>query len=542
MKTRKFNANKLRAEKTAMKQAISSKEMQVDNASLFMHQDIVDSLRDDLENLNKKALLDAPAIDPMLDQSESASDDNPVPESPDDIKETMVNALANSFTSVTTEKGQPKFDVIIDEGTDSLEVHPTSNLYNDEYESFDIGRYYNSILGYIDSINIGISDEEKDSLITAAKSLLDDYYYSLDSNVVKNEDGKQFLVLSNGESSNQIVEEIYNLLNYDNLAGLDAHESFENIEHADDPNMGNPQETGVGIMSNKKPFNLRKQADKVYDSVRERTIQEHDLQYRTRHPKSLPWYEDAYIKDYHWRNSVMDKYTPEKLDSEGNYRGGYINNRFKVHHNDEGNSMHIKPGERFAPDRPESYSTERRLEIMRNEGKRGYEPSEGSETEQQTHRVFASKMKVAEDHGLFRVKIGEKIVYVDTQEDLVRLAELAEAGLAVVDESKKKVTEASPIPSAPALPQDPQSITQPAGENLVAPYVQNIPQNEQAKANEAIRNAIMNLQSGGIDGKKIKEWANEYLRYYRLPEIPEDHGAVEDAGSIADMEGIEDHF
>jgi hypothetical protein len=53
-------------------------------------------------------------------------------------------------------------------------------------------------------------------------------------------------------------------------------------------------------------------------------------------------------------------------------------------------------------------------------------------------------MKISEDCGLYKVKIGSKIVYFDTNEDIARLAEMAESGLSVVEDSsdqKKKVAE-----------------------------------------------------------------------------------------------------
>ena len=57
------------------------------------------------------------------------------------------------------------------------------------------------------------------------------------------------------------------------------------------------------------------------------------------------------------------------------------------------------------------------LATVRQADERGYEPSEGAETEQQTREVVASDnngIKVEEDYGLFKVTCGSKIAYLDT--------------------------------------------------------------------------------------------------------------------------------
>jgi len=177
MKTGKFNSKNVRAKKEAFLKKLSTKEMEIENASLFMRDDIVDNLRDDLEKLRKSAF---PTEEPMLDPM-SGDVDNPVPQSPEDIRRTLFNALANSFELSVDDKGVPKFNVEVDEQEHTIMIYPASDLHAGEYEDFDIQAYYNSMLGYIDSINIGISDEEKESLKINIKDLLDDYYNSLDS-------------------------------------------------------------------------------------------------------------------------------------------------------------------------------------------------------------------------------------------------------------------------------------------------------------------------------------------------------------------------
>lgn len=78
-----------------------------------------------------------------------------------------------------------------------------------------------------------------------------------------------------------------------------------------------------------------------------------------------------------WRSHVMDKFSREYVDSDGNITGGYIEKRFDVHHDvPEENNMRLKPGETRKPRPPEWGSLESRMQAMRaKEGeKRGYRP------------------------------------------------------------------------------------------------------------------------------------------------------------------------
>jgi hypothetical protein len=75
-----------------------------------------------------------------------------------------------------------------------------------------------------------------------------------------------------------------------------------------------------------------------------------------------------------WRQAVMDKYSREYRDADGNWVGGYINKRFEVHHDTGGHPYQLKPGQRHAPIHEDAWNTEKRLQEMRRaESKdRGY--------------------------------------------------------------------------------------------------------------------------------------------------------------------------
>jgi ketosteroid isomerase-like protein len=66
-----------------------------------------------------------------------------------------------------------------------------------------------------------------------------------------------------------------------------------------------------------------------------------------------------------WRQAVMDKYSREYKDADGNWVGGYINKRFEVHHDTGGHPYQLKPGQRHAPIHEDAWSTEKRLQEMR---------------------------------------------------------------------------------------------------------------------------------------------------------------------------------
>lgn len=79
-----------------------------------------------------------------------------------------------------------------------------------------------------------------------------------------------------------------------------------------------------------------------------------------------------------WRANVMDKFSREYVNAEGEIVGGYINKRFEINRNvPEENKMRLKPGETRKPRPAEIFGNlEARMQAMRNkEGEdRGYRP------------------------------------------------------------------------------------------------------------------------------------------------------------------------
>jgi hypothetical protein len=80
-----------------------------------------------------------------------------------------------------------------------------------------------------------------------------------------------------------------------------------------------------------------------------------------------------------WRQNVMDKFSPEYQKADGEWGGGYIENRFVVEHDNGGHPTWLKPGQRHAPIHEDAWSHEKRLqEMRRTEGKeRGYSETSG---------------------------------------------------------------------------------------------------------------------------------------------------------------------
>jgi len=77
-----------------------------------------------------------------------------------------------------------------------------------------------------------------------------------------------------------------------------------------------------------------------------------------------------------WRGNIMDKYSRPYKDKDGNWTGGYIQKRFEVDKwIPEENNMQLKPGQLRNPYIAKERSTESRLEAMRAENDRGYEPA-----------------------------------------------------------------------------------------------------------------------------------------------------------------------
>lgn len=68
-----------------------------------------------------------------------------------------------------------------------------------------------------------------------------------------------------------------------------------------------------------------------------------------------------------WRQAIMDKYSREYRDKDGNWVGGYINKRFEVERDTGGHPYQLKPGKRSSPIHEDAWSTEKRLSEMRRE-------------------------------------------------------------------------------------------------------------------------------------------------------------------------------
>lgn len=80
-----------------------------------------------------------------------------------------------------------------------------------------------------------------------------------------------------------------------------------------------------------------------------------------------------------WRQAVMDKFSREYKNEDGEWVGGYLNKRFEIHRDDGGHPYQLKPGRRSAPIHEDAWNYEKRLQEMRKaEGaKRGYGPVSG---------------------------------------------------------------------------------------------------------------------------------------------------------------------
>lgn len=66
-----------------------------------------------------------------------------------------------------------------------------------------------------------------------------------------------------------------------------------------------------------------------------------------------------------WRQSVMDKFSREYKDADGNWVGGYLNKRFEIERNTAEHPYQLKPGQRQAPINEDAWSPEKRLQEMR---------------------------------------------------------------------------------------------------------------------------------------------------------------------------------
>ena len=87
----------------------------------------------------------------------------------------------------------------------------------------------------------------------------------------------------------------------------------------------------------------------------------------------------VYCAETIWRKHVMDKFSREWKNADGEWVGGYINNRFYKFptagtpdnpdvERTQGNRMQLAPGERTRQPRAHEFSTERRLEEQRESG------------------------------------------------------------------------------------------------------------------------------------------------------------------------------
>jgi hypothetical protein len=77
-----------------------------------------------------------------------------------------------------------------------------------------------------------------------------------------------------------------------------------------------------------------------------------------------------------WRQNVMDKYSREYRDADGNWVGGYLNKRFEIHRDTGGHPYQLKPGQRHAPIHEDAWSVEKRLQEMRRSESKAREYSE----------------------------------------------------------------------------------------------------------------------------------------------------------------------
>jgi len=429
---------------------VADKEKQIKIASIVGIKSTIHSLRDELDSLRNKysqflpqdpidmgigeGLTEEQPMQPIEDSFGQEKDGDPVPTNESELNNILFQSIADSFTTVLNENDEPVFDVrlsdpntiIIEYSTEKGGVEKAPFIFQ------NLDQFMKPILlDIVDKVGFGEENPEakKQALIDEIKEPIEMYRDSLESRNYKSgtKEGKNVLIYKRSEQSLVMASKIYDILKKHGLAGPIADMDYEEIAQSD--NMDNTNTMGEPVMEAKsKSFNLRKHADKLFDTVRERVIQETDPQYKSRHGKhALPWYEDAYIPEVDYKENIMDKYYPEQLNADGEYRGGYINDRFIVHHNTEGNSLHVKPGTRGAPDRVESYSTERRLEEMRNNNLREYELSEGSKTEQQTNEVTASKNEeivISEDCGLYKIVCGSKVAYLDTEEQIEAFKEI----------------------------------------------------------------------------------------------------------------------
>jgi len=506
--------------------AVLQKEREIENAKLFCGSALIDSLRDELESLNKKAQAEMGGLDALLkqegegatdapveeapigDEMETAPDEgkinSPIPKSPEDLENILSDSISDMYLlgpngdgKILLENGEPAFSVnkVYDPTTgDIQQIRVESNIAkNPEYQEigdkdpsdfwqFEPGNYTKNVMSLISTgpenfapFDFESGENGEITTIENTKKLRDmadqlvEAYKGAIGEVRAGKNGSSLIYVypaDIGERNKQldILSRLYDLLEKAGVAGPKAYNKDVMREEIDDDNQEEAiQPPAINahckekkIMASKK-FNLKKFADKVFDSIREVPLEKTNEHYQELHQKALPEYDEAYTSEKDFRENVMDKYYREYIGDDGEYHGGYINDRFVVHHNSEGNSNHIKPNERSGPDRTESYSTERRLEEMRANNKRGlYEFSDpetsrrkAPATEKQTKDVLAS-ISVVEEQGLFRVRSGDKVTYLDTESQVQTFSEILSD---IRSESKKKIKKAESL--------NPQSVANP---------------------------------------------------------------------------------
>lgn len=564
---KKESSQELNYIKTFVRNLINDKEKQIKIASNLLGKDICLSLRDELQSIKNKysqfidndPLIETDITESSLQQNEISSQDNIqniIPGTEEELNDVLFNSIADSFTTVINEKDEPVFDVSFPD-RDTIVVKYSSEKGGIEKDPFvfqNMQQFMKPIFDIIDKVGFGEENPEskKQSLINELKEPIQMYRDSLetleDEEVEKK--GKKVLIYKRSDDSLKIASQIYDLLKNHGLAGPIADRDYKEI--AEPEIQQDINTTGEQVVEAKnKSFNLRKHADKVFDTIREKAVQQTDPQYQSVHGKhALPWYEEAYIPEPCYKKNIMDKYYPEHLTEDGEYRGGYINDRFTVHHNTEGNSLHIKPGEKNSPDRVESYSTERRMEEMRKNNKRGYTPSEGSKTEQQTKETLASKkhvISVSEDHGLYKIVCGAKVTYLDTPQQVKAFKEIIQGllnqGYKIISnrlsedelpKDKKKI--AQTVNTTPAIPSegvttlDQESNAGVSPENPLLSIVNELrKKNPNADINSLVQAAIADISaSQTITADELERFRIETLRALGFNVQRKDYGQMED--------------
>jgi len=560
------------------KNLIVDKEKQIKIASIVPNKSISDSLRDELVQLRKKYSQimqedDLGDFEDLLTNEEQPVEDSfgeedgdPIPASEAELNDSLFKSIADSFTTVLNEENEQVFDVKFTD-PETIVIEYNSEKGGDEKSPFifqNLDQFMKPILlDIIEKIGFGEEDPEvkKQILIDELKEPIQMYRESLITSDSKSDSkkGKSVLIYKRSKDSLDISSKIYDILKKHGLAGPIADMDYENIAKSDN----NLNMTGEPAMeANKKSFNLRKKAAKLYDTVREKNIQKTDPQYKSRHGKhALPWYEDVYIPEPEYKQHIMDRYYPEQLNSEGEYRGGYINDRFLVHHNTEGNSMHIKPGEKNVADRTESFSTERRLEEMRENDLRQYEKSEGSRTEQQTNKVASlkkAKFEVTKDHNLYRVACGSKITYLDSEEQYKAFTKIVKELLSEEytvlanksnENNKKKISQVTDFKTSPIetekvntqIPQQDSVVDSMSPENPLLSIVNDLRnQYPSAKLESIIKQGILQLSSSGMNTEAIERFRVETMKALGLSAEIKDYGQIPTDGQTRqdELEGL----